>query len=387
MSEEIQPFQIAIPDVALADLQTRLRNTRFPDELSAGGWDLGSPLEDVKRLASHWAERFDWRAAEAALNKLPQFTTRLGADGFAPFSVHFVHARSTRADAIPLLFVHGWPGSFYEGTKLIEPLTQPGEGQPAFHVVVPSIPNFGFSEGPKERGFSVDQHGDVLHQLMLRLGYDQYVTQGGDWGWMITRAMSRKYAPRHIKAQHLNLEVFSTPSLFRNPILAIQSYLSLAFPSERQKQGFERFKWFQAEGSGYSAIQGTKPQTAGYALTDSPVACLAWIYEKLHDWTDDYPWTDDEVCTWISIYWFSTMGPHASQRLYYEFARKAKSTAEQKKMEPPGSTIEELQKWQDVKIGLAHFPGDVIAIPGTTGKLLGRVVYEKDHKDGGHFAA
>ncbi|KAI1425352.1 microsomal epoxide hydrolase [Xylaria sp. FL1777] len=382
MADEIRPFTIAVSDAGLEDLRDRLRRTRFPDELEDVGKDMGAPLKDVKRLATYWAEKYDWRKAEAELNKLPHFTTKLQATGFEPLEVHFVHARSSRKDAIPLLFSHGWPGSFLEVTKILKPLTEPEDAaQPAFHVVAPSLPGYGFSEASKKRGFTADKHGEVFHKLMLRLGYDEYATQGGDWGFLVTRAMGKRYAPAHIKAQHLNTDAYPQPSLWRNPLMLLRTMISTFITglSERDKKGFERSKWFQDEGSGYHHVQGTRPQTLGYGLTDSPATLLAWIYEKLVDWTDDYPWTEDEVCTWISIYWFSTAGPRASVQLYYE-TRHAMSSG-------VASTLDDLSAWQDVKIGLAHFPRDVMVLPGSWGHVMGNVVFEKYHDRGGHFAA
>ncbi|GAP92548.1 putative microsomal epoxide hydrolase [Rosellinia necatrix] len=384
MADEIRPYTIHVPDADLEDLRERLRRTRFPDELEGAGADMGTPLAEVKRLAAHWAGAYDWRQAEATLNALPQFTTTLGAEGFEAREVHFVHARSPRADATPLLFVHGWPGSFLEATKILGPLTDPGDAAaPAFHVVAPSLPGYGFSEGPRARGFGLDQHAEVLHRLMLRLGYDEYATQGGDWGCLITRAMGRRYAPRHLKVQHLNLDHYPRPSLRRNPLTFLRTMLAALVTgfSERDRKGFERTKWFREEGSGYFSIQSTRPQTIGYGLTDSPAALLGWIYEKLTDWTDAYPWTADEVCTWISIYWFSTAGPRAAVQLYYEMAH-AKKNAER-----PGSDADDLMAWQDVQVGLGHFPRDVLLLPPAWAHVLGRVVYEKDHESGGHFAA
>ncbi|KAI1185931.1 microsomal epoxide hydrolase [Nemania serpens] len=386
--DEILPFTIAVPDADLEDLRERLRRARFPDELEDVGNDMGAPLKDVKRLATHWSEKYDWRKAEAALNGLPHFTTRLQADGFEPLQVHFVHARSSRADAIPLLFAHGWPGSFLEATKILEPLTEPRDAaQPAFHVVVPSLPGYGFSEASRRRGFGADQHGEVFHKLMLRLGYDEYATQGGDWGFLITRAMGRRYAPRHVKAQHLNLDRYAQPTLWRSPVAFIRTMVAALVTgfSEREKRGFERSKWFKEEGTGYFSVQSTRPQTVGYGLSDSPVALLAWIYEKLVDWTDEYPWTDDEVCTWISIYWFSTAGPRAAVQLYYEVVHAKNPSV--KGSDLMATDPNDLVAWQDVKVGLGHFPRDILSLPGYWGHGLGNIVYEKYHDRGGHFAA
>ncbi|KAI0905512.1 microsomal epoxide hydrolase [Ustulina deusta] len=382
MADEIRPFTIAVSDAGLEDLRDRLGRARFPDEIEDVGRDMGAPLKDVKRLATYWAEKYDWRKAEAELNKLPHFTTTLQATGFEPLSVHFVHVRSSRADAVPLLFSHGWPGSFLEATKLLQPLAEPGDAaHPAFHVVAPSLPGYGFSEGSRRRGFGADQHGEVFHQLMLRLGYDEYATQGGDWGFIITRAMGRRYAPKHIKAQHLNMDHYPQPSLLRNPLTFLRTLVSALVTgfSERDIKGFERSKWFKNEGQGYFSVQSTRPQTVGYGLADSPVALLAWIYEKLVDWTDEYPWTEDEVCTWISIYWFSTAGPRAAVQLYYEVTHAKSSETT--------STIEDIMVWQDVKIGLSHFPRDVLILPGYWAHVIGNVVSDKYHDRGGHFAA
>ncbi|KAI0189841.1 microsomal epoxide hydrolase [Xylaria flabelliformis] len=393
MADEIKPFTINVPDDALEDLRERLRRARLPDELEDVGHDMGAPLKDVKRVATYWAEKYDWRKAEAELNKLPHFTTTLQATGFEPLNVHFVHVRSSRDDAVPLLFAHGWPGSFLEATKILKPLAEPDDAsQPAFHVVAPSLPGYGFSEGSKKRGFSADQHGEVFHLLMMRLGYEEYATQGGDWGWLITRAMGRRYAPKHIKAQHLNLDRFPQPTLMKSPLVFIRTLVSAFITgfSEREKKGFERSKWFKDEGSGYFSVQSTKPQTLGYGLADSPIAVLAWIYEKLVDWTDNYPWTEEEVCTWISIYWFSTAGPRLSLQLYYEIAHAKKDPKILKEKEAKGiwvSDAEDLTVWQDVKVGLGHFPGDILSLPGWWGHGLGNIVYEKNHERGGHFAA
>ncbi|KAI0592902.1 microsomal epoxide hydrolase [Biscogniauxia sp. FL1348] len=394
----IRPFRIAIPDEQLDDLRDRLARSRLPNELDNSKWELGTPLTDVQRLTKYWATDFDWRRAEASLNEFPQFETDIAAEGFESLKIHFIHKRSSVPGAIPLIFVHGWPGCFYEGTKIIEPLTNPprdkdGKGDlPAFHVVVPSLPNFGFSEGTSKRGFSVDQHAEILNQLMLRLGYDEYVAQGGDWGFFVIRAMGRRYSPRHLKAQHLNLDGYAMPSLLKNPFLALRSYAKLLWLSPREREGIRNTKVFQATGSSYASLHGTRPQTIAYALTDSPAALLAWVYEKLVTWTDAYPWTDDEVCTWMSIYWFAAAGPGASVRLYKEFSLsgvtpQAEVTSGNAATPVYHSNSTELREWQDCKLGFGHFPKDVISLPGVWGYGMGRVIYEKEHDGGGHFAA
>jgi pimeloyl-ACP methyl ester carboxylesterase len=210
----IARFKIAIPDSNIIDLKERLSRTRYQDELRDVGRERGVPLADIKRIAHYRATEFDWRKAEASLNEFPQYRTSIAADCFDPVTVYFVHAKSKVQGAIPLLFIHGWPGSFLKGIKVIEPLI---EGTPAFAIVIPSLPSFGFSGRITQAGFSIDQHVEVLHKLMIRLGYDEYVTQGGDLGAFITRAMASAYSPRHLKAQHLNLGFYSFPSFWKTP--------------------------------------------------------------------------------------------------------------------------------------------------------------------------
>ncbi|RYO89686.1 hypothetical protein DL766_007213 [Monosporascus sp. MC13-8B] len=377
---DIRPYIIAIEDSRIEDLKLRLSLTKFPDELEGAGWEMGSPLADVKRLVKHWQGAYDWRAAERELNKLPHFVTDIQCDGFEPLAVHFVHMRSRVKGAIPLLFLHGWPGHFQEAAKILGPLVEGGDGRerPAFDVVVPSLPNFGFSAGTKKRGFAIEQYAETVNKLMLRLGYEEYVTQGGDWGTIISRALAHLY-PQHCRATLLNYEdVHNPPSWLRNPMLAARHALTPY--SARDQAGQRRARWFQKEGTGYSAEQSTRPQTLGYGLADSPAALLAWIYEKLHDWTDAYPWTDDEVCTWISLYWFSTAGPAASVRIYYEMAHNSDGR--------PGKLGHRLREYTPgVKLGFSRYPLDLNVVPSTWLRTLGEVVFEREHESGGHFAA
>ncbi|KAI1828305.1 microsomal epoxide hydrolase [Xylaria intraflava] len=377
---DIRPYKINVDEQKIKALKTKLSLATFPDELDDAAWDMGAPLADVRRLAKYWEQSYDWRNAEKELNKLPSFVTEIQCDGFKPLAIHFVHIRSNVKGAIPLLWVHGWPGHFYEGSKIMKPLTE-GDGvqRPAFDLVVPSLPNFGFSEGTKERGFSLGQYAETLNKLMLKLGYNEYVTQGGDWGAHITRVVSRLY-PQHCKATLLNMDVAKSPEFLKNPLLAIKHAVTPYTKAERA--GLKRSEWFDKEGYGYNVEQSTKPQTLGYGLVDSPVACLAWIYEKLHDWTDNYPWTDDEVCTWVSIYWFATAGPAASGRIYYENGHSANSDRPNRMNAADGR-----EYVSGVKIGYSHFPMDLHVRPHSWVHTLGNVVFQRVHKDGGHFAA
>ena len=188
---DIKPYTIAVSDSTIEDLKLRLSLARFPDELEGAGWDMGCPLDDIRRLTKHWQESYDWRAAERELNKLPNYVTPIQCDGFEALDIHFVHMRSSSSrvgqKAIPLLFIHGWPGHFQEVIKILKPLTEGGgdddddDKTPVFDVVAPSLPNFGFSQGTKKRGFALEQYAETLNKLMLKLGYDEYVTQGGKY--------------------------------------------------------------------------------------------------------------------------------------------------------------------------------------------------------------
>ena len=259
------------------------------------------------------------------------------------------------------------PGSFIEVSRIIGSLAEGRGNAPAFHVVAPSLPNFGFSQGVSKKGFNLPQYGEACHHLMQRLGYSEYVTQGGDWGTWITRCMAKIYPAS--KALHINMIVGKPPAFTKDPLLALQHALTPY--SEREKKGLDRLRAFYKTGRGYSGEQSTKPQTLGYALHDSPVGLLAWIYEKLHDWTDDYPWTDDEILTWVSIYWFSTAGPASSLRIYHE----ATSEAVKLRSYVPGKPL-----------GLAYFPRDIYPVPKAWGMTLGPVVHQSEHESGGHFA-
>ncbi|ESZ97174.1 putative epoxide hydrolase [Sclerotinia borealis F-4128] len=357
-----QPFQISIPQERIDILKTKLSLAEFPDELPDVQWDMGVPLQDMKRLTKAW-EAWDWNVVEEKLNRIPQFTTGVQVDGYGELDVHFVWQRR--------------PGSFMEVLHLLPLLQQPGG--PAFHIVAPSLPNYGFSEGVNKRGFALAQYAETCHKLMLQLGYDEYVTQGGDWGTYITRAIGKLY-PQHCKASHINMIRGKPPTITQNPILTLQH---ASFPySQTERDGFARTKWFAEEGRGYFIEQSTKPQTLAYALHDSPTALLAWIYEKLHDWTDSYPWTDDEIFTWVSIYYFSRAGPGAAHRIYYEVEHTVPG--------PGNVTRDDVETYiPGVKLGLSFNPKELSVLPKSWGRTLGEVVFEcdNDEEGGGHFYA
>ncbi|KAI5257283.1 alpha/beta-hydrolase [Aureobasidium subglaciale] len=362
------PYRIAVPESRLEDLQKRLDLATFPDELEDAEWAYGSPLADVKRLTSYWKTNFVWRKQEAKLNELPNFKANVTVDGFGDTALHFLHQPSSAPDAVPLLFVHGWPGSYIEVTKMLSSLSGDANGV-SFSIVAPSLPNYAWSAGIKKKGFGLGQYAEACHRLMKLLGYERY-----DWGMFVTRSIGLLY-PESCLASHINMVRAYPPEWSSNPLLAIQHAVTPY--TEDEHQGRSRSDWFANEGSGYRAIQSTKPQTVGYALADSPVALLAWIYEKLHDWTDNYPWTDDEILTWISIYWFSEAGPAASLRIYYEATHTSTE-----------ANRERVQHWiGGVKLGLCYAPKELTIVPRTWGKTLGPVVFESEKKRGGHFLA
>ncbi|KAF8890005.1 Alpha/Beta hydrolase protein [Gymnopilus junonius] len=367
------PFKIAVPDEKVALLKQKLGLTNFPDEIEESGWDYGVPLADIRRLSARWSDGYDWRKHEAQLNEeLPQFTRDIEVEGFGTLNIHYVHKKSEVANAIPLLFVHGWPGSFLEVRKILPLLIEASPEHPSFHVVALGLPGFGFSEAPKRRGFQFPQFAEVGNKLMLALGYSEYVTQGGDWGHVITEKIAEIYGHKYSKARHTNFPLAPPPSITRS----LLQYLSHPFSNHtpKEQEALKRAAWFRQKSSGYFEEHATQPQTIGYSLADSPVGLLAWIYEKLVTWTDSYPWEDDEVLTWISIYWFSRAGPAASVRIYFE-ARQARGY---ELGGNPGSVT--------IPTGYSHFPKEVIQVPRRWTRFP-NVVFEKEHESGGHFAA
>jgi epoxide hydrolase len=307
MSRAIEPFQLAIPEEALDDLRRRLRATRWPDPQTAGGWLQGVPLERAKALVDYWQSRYDWRRCEALLNAFGQY--RVEIDGLG---IHFLHVRSPVVGALPLLMTHGWPGSVIEFHKVIGPLTDPaahgGNEKDAFHVVVPSLPGFGFSDKPARTGWSTERIAVAWNILMQRLGYDSYVAQGGDWGAIVTTALAQR-APPGLIAIHLTTVVAEAPH--DRTALTEEESAEIAANAQRGKTEF-----------GYAMIQSTKPQTLGYGLADSPAGQAAWIYEKFHGWTDragepEVVLSRDELLDNIMLYWLPNTAA-ASARLYWE---------------------------------------------------------------------
>lgn len=354
------PFRIAVPEHVLKDLQVRLENTRWPERETVSDYSQGAQLEKVQALVEHWRTRYDWRRVEARLNSYPQFKTEI--DGLG---IHFLHIRSPHTNATPLMMTHGWPGSVVEFLDVIDPLVNPtahgGKVTDAFHLVLPSLPGYGFSDKPTEKGWDRRHIAKAWHTLMLGLGYTQYVAQGGDWGSVVTTEMARQ-KPDGLVAVHVNLP-FVVPAKFAE------------HPSAEEQIAIDQVNKFATDGSSYHWLQVTRPQTIGYSLADSPAGQAAWIYEKFAAWTDskgepervlDY----DQMLDGIMMYWVTNSGA-ASARMY----------AENFDLSFASVTL-------DIPVAVTIFPGEIFTPPRAWGEqTYSQLVYWNRVDKGGHFAA
>lgn len=303
--DEIHPFTIAVDDAELDDLRRRLDGVRWPDESPAGGRERGIRLSEVRALVEHWRSEFDWRAHEARLNRIPQFVTEIDGQ-----RIHFFHARSEQEEAPVLLLTHGYPSSGVEFARLIESLTSTESG-PSFHVVAPSLPGYGFSTPLSGPGWAMGRTARAWVELMRRLGYPRYGVHGGDVGAGVS-GMVAGLDPEHVTGVH----VVTDPMTAANTatfIPGLADRLDADDPVDRLI--LDRMAQFRDDASGYLAIQNTRPQTIGYGLTDSPVFLLAWIAEKLQDWTD-VELGVDEILTLVSVAWFGRSGASAAHTLF-----------------------------------------------------------------------
>ncbi|CCG81537.1 Epoxide hydrolase [Taphrina deformans PYCC 5710] len=363
-----KPFKIDVSDDVLKSIKSKLEDARFPRELdlpSDQKWSYGAPLDTVKTLVSYWKDSFEWRDIESRLNEMPQFTADVSAPGQETINVHFVHKRSPRPDAIPFLFVHGWPGNFTEVEKMLPLLTEPEDGKQAYHVVAPSLPGFTFSSMPTKPGFDLYAIAATFNQLMLDLGYATYIGQGGDWGSFVCRLLAAEH-PDHCMAIHVNMFVTPPPSKY-NPFEVVKylvgGYSALELEHLKQTQHFNETE------TGYQAIQGSKPQTLNYALTDSPVGMLAWIREKLETWTDEYPWTSDEILTWVMLYYVNAQ---PATHIYKENVRSRARMVRAHISNP---------------VGVSIFPKELYKVPRSWAERVAHIISWSVHDRGGHFAA
>jgi epoxide hydrolase len=305
MTDGIQPFRIEIPQSEVDYLHNRLATARWPGELPGVGWTRGMPLGYLKDLAGYWRTQYDWRAAEADLNRYPQFTTEIDGQ-----RIHFLHVRSGRPGAKPLLITHGFPSSVAEFLHLIEPLVSPAEGQ-AFHVVAPSLPGYAFSTPLGTTGWTMARMARAWIELMRRLGYDRYGVHGGDIGAGVS-GMVASLDGDHVTGVHVVTDPLTAANV-ATFMPGLAGRLDESDPVD--KLILDRMDAFRKEGSGYLAIQNSRPQTIGYGLTDSPLLQLAWIAEKVHQWTD-LPVDRGQVLTTVSLYWFTGSGASAAHTLY-----------------------------------------------------------------------
>jgi pimeloyl-ACP methyl ester carboxylesterase len=343
----ITPFRVEIPQADLDDLNDRLDRTRWPDELPGVGWDLGIPLERVRELVTYWREKFDWRASEAALNSYPQHITEIDGQ-----NVHFLHVKSANPDALPLILTHGWPGSVLEFLDVIEPLSAD------FHLVIPSIPGFGFSGPTRSKGWDLNRIARAWAVLMERLGYERYGAHGGDWGSGISRALGA-VAPEKVVGAHLTYLVTPAPS-------AGEPGADAPALSPGDQARLAKVKQLQARQPAYQALHATRPQTISYALTDSPAGLLAWMGEKFTEWADPRSAiTLDQILADVSIYWF-TATAGSSARLANESPRG--------KVACP------------VPVGVAVLPYDILQSVRPLAELDYDIVHWTEFDRGGHFA-
>ncbi len=363
----VTPFRINVPQVALDDLQDRLARTRWPDELPGAGWDYGVPVNYLRELAEYWRTIYDWREHEARLNAYPQFTTTIDGQ-----NIHFLHVRSAEPGALPLILTHGWPGSVAEFLDIIGPLTDPASHQAdprdAFHLVIPSMPGFGFSGPTHERDWTTVRTARAWAVLMHRLGYDRYGAQGGDFGALVSPELGRVDG-EHVIGVHVNA---ATAGFI--PWGEVDPAESATF-TDTEKGRLERLRQFMAGGNAYFQIQATRPQTLAYSLADSPAGQLAWIVDKFSAWTHTKSGIPedavdrDDMLTNVMLYWLTGTAGSAA-RLYYENMHMAPSWGQ-----PPATT----------PVGVAAFAEDVAI--RRYGEQSNNIVHWSDFDHGGHFAA
>ena len=371
---EIRPFRVDMPDEAIADLRRRIAATRWPTKELVTDRSQGVQLATIQELARYWTTDYDWRACEARLNALPQFTTEIDGE-----NIYFFHVKSSHAGALPLIITHGWPGSILEMLGVVGPLTDPaahgGSAEDAFDLVVPSIPGYGFSGVPSQLGWNVGHVAQAWAELMHRLGYDHYVAQGGDVGAAVTDALGRQ-APAGLIGIHMNL---------------LLAGLGGGYPSlnttEEERAALEAVTTFRTSGNGYLIEQNTRPQTIGYALLDSPVALAAWMldhdtdayYKIARAFVDGQPsgnLTRDHILDNITLYWLTGTGASAARSYWEAYGADAPTAG---KVVVPASTI---------PFGFTTFPGEIWKTPlSWVEASYPNVVYFNEAERGGHFAA
>ena len=366
MMDEVAPFRIAVPDEVLSDLESRLRNTRWPEQPMAPRWRFGPPADFMQRIVSHWLNDYDWRREEQRLNGFKQFRTEI--DGL---NIHFLHEVGNGPDPLPIIMTHGWPGSFVEMLRILPMLTDPashgGRAEDAFTVIVPSIPGYGFSDPSDNPEFSYIDVADLWLKLMQRLGYSRFGAQGGDWGSWISTALALRH-PDSLVGLHLNY----VSTRFRPAAGPNDAPLS----SDEQAY-LDTVAKFSEDGGAYFAVQATRPLTLGYSLADSPAGLAAWLLEKFQAWTDcsdapDEAIAVDDLLTNLMVYW-TTNTAHSAARLYAGArARPFQLEAGQKILTPTG---------------VAVFPREISMPPKSWAERAFNIRRWINLERGGHFAA
>jgi pimeloyl-ACP methyl ester carboxylesterase len=367
---EIRPFRADIPEEEVVELRRRVVATRWPDRETVSDQSQGAQLAKVQELVRYWGTDYDWRNGEAKLNALPQFMTQI--DGL---DIYFIHVQSAHEHALPMIMTHGWPGSVFELLKTVGPLTDPtahgGQAEDAFHLVLPSMPGFGFSGKPTSTGWGPERMGRAWDELMRRLGYERYVSQGGDWGGIVAHALARQ-APPGLLAIHTNFPETVPPEIAK----ALQSGdPAPAGLSPDEKSAYEQLTDLVTRGSGYAAMLSTRPQTEGYGLTDSPVGLAAFFYEKFAAWTDsggepERVLTYVEMLDDITLYWLTNTATSAA-RLYWE-------------ENPPYLNAVDIS----IPAAVSVFPGEVYQVPRSWAeRAYHNLIYFNQAGKGGHFAA
>jgi epoxide hydrolase len=367
VSEQIRAYRVSVSEDELNDLRARLRRARWPERETVDDWSQGVPLAYLRELCEYWADGYDWRAAEARLNALPQLRTEI--DGLG---IHFLHVRSPRADALPIVLTHGWPGSIVEFLDVVAPLSDPaahgGDPADAFHVVCPSLPGYGFSDKPSEPGWGIERIAAAWAALMDRLGYSRYGAAGSDWGTSISASIGQQQ-PERVAGIHLI------------PPLAPPDPATFDDLTDGERAALETLEQTAEHDSGYSKEHSTRPQTIGYALTDSPVALCAWIIEKFWAWTDSDGHPEravprDRLLDNLMLYWLPGTGASAA-RLYWESIGQVNEWIS-------GGVTETI----DVPTGCSVFPKE-IQRPSRrwAERRFPDIRYWNEPPRGGHFAA
>jgi pimeloyl-ACP methyl ester carboxylesterase len=370
----IRPFTLRVPQSAIDELRRRIDGTRWPDRETVDDFSQGVQLDKLKPLVQHWRASYDWRKAEARLNALPQFMTNI--DGL---DIHFIHVRSPHPHAMPMLMTHGWPGSIFELLKVVDPLINPtahgGRAEDAFHLVLPSYPGYGFSDKPRGTGWGPERVARSFHELMVRLGYEEYVSQGGDWGAIISEVLAVQ-APKGLLGIHINMPGTVPPDvlrLIRNRDPAPSSF------SDAERRAFAGLEYFYRKGFGYAEMMNTRPQTLGYSLADSPVGMLAFFYDKFTEWTysnrqPEKVLSREDILDNVTLYWLTNTGT-SSSRSYWDAAQGGGG---------PFNAIEITK----VPVAVTIFPGEIYRAPRSwAAKTFHKLIYWNEVDKGGHFAA